>query len=70
MGKPSDANPSAGPPNLQVRQKNTAAVLTGCVEAAELEDGARAGSAAAAFAAAGAIEEGPARANAAPPSTK
>lgn len=39
MGKPSDANPSAGPPNLQVRQKNTAAVLTGCVETAELEDG-------------------------------
>jgi len=39
MSKTSDAKPSAGPPNLQVRQKNTAAVLTGCVETAELDDG-------------------------------
>ncbi len=39
MSKASDANPSAGPPNLRMRQKNTATVLTGCAETAEMEDG-------------------------------
>ncbi len=34
----SDDRP-AGLPNLQLRQKNTAAVLTGCAETRELEDG-------------------------------